>query len=205
MVIVFVVQVCEFEIFGDYFILFGVDRNNIGSDYFIFMLLCGELVIVVGVKFSVKRFGLNEFLVFINFVVLFVFFKYLFEGINFFYIYFWGIELLIVLKGILNVGFIDIVNKFFIVVLQEGDVFVFFKGLVYYQINLSCLFVIVYVVFSSFNFGIVFLFVILFGIGIFKVVYEIVFKVYKFVIDKFEVLFCNQGDFGNGGYVWVVI
>ncbi|XP_024388264.1 germin-like protein 9-3 [Physcomitrium patens] len=189
--IVFAAQACEPETLGDYFIPPGVDRNNIGSDYFTSTLLRGEPVIAAGAKFSAKRLGSNEFPVLTNLAVSSALLKYLPEGINPFHIHPRGTELLIVLKGTLNVGLIDTANKLFTAVLQEGDVFVFPKGLVHYQINLSRLPVIAYAAFSSSNPGTVSLPVTLFGTGIPKVVHETAFKVHKLVIDKLEAPFRN--------------
>ncbi|EXB38439.1 Germin-like protein 9-3 [Morus notabilis] len=44
-------------------------------------------------------------------------------------------ELLLVLEGALDVGFIDTTNKLFTQSLQAGDIFVFPKGLVHFQYN----------------------------------------------------------------------
>ncbi|CAN4119204.1 unnamed protein product [Withania somnifera] len=44
-------------------------------------------------------------------------------------------ELLFLMSGTLEVGFIDTTNKLFSQTLQTGDVFVFPKGLVHYQYN----------------------------------------------------------------------
>ncbi|OIT35872.1 PREDICTED: germin-like protein 9-3 [Nicotiana attenuata] len=44
-------------------------------------------------------------------------------------------ELLFLMSGTLQVGFIDTTNKFFNQTLQTGDVFVFPKGLVHFQYN----------------------------------------------------------------------
>ncbi|MQL98142.1 hypothetical protein Taro_030844 [Colocasia esculenta] len=44
-------------------------------------------------------------------------------------------ELLLVLKGWLEVGFVDSANKLFVQTLQTGDMFVFPKGLPHYQLN----------------------------------------------------------------------
>ncbi|KAM7269376.1 hypothetical protein ACFE04_024873 [Oxalis oulophora] len=44
-------------------------------------------------------------------------------------------ELLFVIQGSLNVGFIDTTNKLFTQTLQLGDIFVFPKGLVHFQFN----------------------------------------------------------------------
>ncbi|KAL2536380.1 Germin-like protein 9-3 [Forsythia ovata] len=44
-------------------------------------------------------------------------------------------ELLFVVEGSLEVGFVDTTNKLFTQTLQYGDIFVFPKGLVHYQYN----------------------------------------------------------------------
>ncbi|KAH7655182.1 Germin protein [Dioscorea alata] len=46
-------------------------------------------------------------------------------------------ELLIVIQGCLKVGLVDSTNKLFTQILQTGDIFVFPKGLVHFQINLD--------------------------------------------------------------------
>ncbi|KAK9279666.1 hypothetical protein L1049_013346 [Liquidambar formosana] len=44
-------------------------------------------------------------------------------------------ELLFLLDGTLEVGFVDTTNKLYVQTLQSGDMFVFPKGLVHYQYN----------------------------------------------------------------------
>ncbi|KAJ0083990.1 hypothetical protein Patl1_30385 [Pistacia atlantica] len=44
-------------------------------------------------------------------------------------------ELLFLVEGSLNVGFVDTTNKLFVQTLQTGDLFVFPKGLVHFQYN----------------------------------------------------------------------
>ncbi|KAL7202250.1 hypothetical protein ACSBR1_033845 [Camellia fascicularis] len=44
-------------------------------------------------------------------------------------------ELLFVMEGSMEVGFVDTANKLYIQTLQIGDMFVFPKGLVHYQYN----------------------------------------------------------------------
>lgn len=44
-------------------------------------------------------------------------------------------ELLLLLQGTLNVGFVDSTNKLYSQVLNTGDVFIFPKGLIHFQIN----------------------------------------------------------------------
>lgn len=176
----------------DFFVLVGIVKVMLMVDYFMFMVFCGVLVVVVLVKIVVKCIMLDMFFVLMGLGVLVVLIKYLLGGINLLYMYLCGMEVLYVMEGILMVGLVDISNKFFIKVLEVGDVFVFFKGMVYYQINFGYMFVMVFVSFSSFNFGIVLLFVILFGFGIFDEVYIVVFKVNEYVVNKLQVLFGMQ-------------
>ena len=44
-------------------------------------------------------------------------------------------ELLFLMKGSLQIGFMDTTNKLFIHTLQPGDMFVFPKGLMHFQLN----------------------------------------------------------------------
>ncbi|KAG0621702.1 hypothetical protein M758_3G042400 [Ceratodon purpureus] len=46
-------------------------------------------------------------------------------------------ELLLVVKGELYVGFVDTTNKLFAVILREGELFVFPRGLVHFQLNVG--------------------------------------------------------------------
>lgn len=66
-----------------------------------------------------------------------------------------GTETLVVLEGELFVGLIDTTNKLFTQTLQVGDIFVFPKGLVHFQINYGPVLVKGYASFSSSNAGLV--------------------------------------------------
>lgn len=89
-------------------------------------------------------------------------------------------------EGTLTVGLVDTTNKFFTKVLQVGDVFVFPRGLVHYQINLSNKPATVFVGFSSSNPGTVSLPPTLFGSGIPDNVHIAAFKVDQHVVNKLQ-------------------
>ncbi|MQM18788.1 hypothetical protein Taro_051782, partial [Colocasia esculenta] len=56
-------------------------------------------------------------------------------GINVLHTHLRSVELLVVVKGWLEVGFIDSTNKLFVQTPQTEDMFVFSKGLPHYQLN----------------------------------------------------------------------
>ncbi|MQL85243.1 hypothetical protein Taro_017760 [Colocasia esculenta] len=86
-------------------------------------------------------------------------------------------ELLLVVQGSLEVGFVDSANKLFVQTLQMGDMFVFPKGLPHYQLNRDGRYPAVAVsAFGSANAGTVALPKALFGSGIEKVVLAKSFK-----------------------------
>jgi len=94
-------------------------------------------------------------------------------------------ELLLVVQGRLEVGFIDTNNKLFNQVLHAGDMFVFPKGLVHFQINKDSKYPAVALsAFGSANAGTVTLPKILFASGIDKEVLAKSFKTENQVIDK---------------------
>lgn len=88
-------------------------------------------------------------------------------GINPAHIHPRSAELLFILKGKLRVGFVDCENKVFMKVIKEGDVFVFPKGLVHFQMNEEEeKDVVAVAAFGSANPGVVVLPTSLFGSGI---------------------------------------
>lgn len=100
-----------------------------------------------------------------------------------------GTELLYLIKGQLDVGLVDTSNKLYTQTLQEGDVFVFPKGLLHYQINLSPNVARAISAFSSSNPGTLSLPSALFSSGIPSVELETAFKVKAEVIHELESVF----------------
>ncbi|CAM6108259.1 unnamed protein product [Calypogeia fissa] len=98
-----------------------------------------------------------------------------------------GTDLLYVVEGILDVGFIDTTNKLFTKTLQAGDLFVFPEGLVHYQINYGKDYTVKAVaMFSSSNPGLVRLPDTLFKSGILRKVLEKAFGVGAHTIDHLQ-------------------
>jgi len=94
-------------------------------------------------------------------------------------------ELLLVIQGSLEVGLVDSNNKLFTQVLQTGDMFVFPKGLVHYQVNKDPNYPAVALsAFGSANAGTVVLPKTLFGNGLDKDVLAKSFKTDADTIDK---------------------
>ncbi|KAM0942268.1 hypothetical protein DsansV1_C15g0136471 [Dioscorea sansibarensis] len=103
-------------------------------------------------------------------------------------------ELLFILKGKLRVGFVDCENKVFMKVIKEGDVFVFPKGLVHFQMNEEeeeKKDVVAVAAFGSANPGVVVLPTSLFGSGIDNEVLIKSFKTDNVTIHK--LILANMG------------
>ena len=94
-------------------------------------------------------------------------------------------ELLLVIQGSLEVGFVDSNNKLFTQVLRTGDMFVFPKGLVHFQVNKDSKYpAVALAAFGSANAGTVVLPNALFSSGINKDVLAKSFKTDGDTIDK---------------------
>ncbi|KAH7655175.1 Germin protein [Dioscorea alata] len=94
-------------------------------------------------------------------------------------------ELLIVLQGWLKVGLVDSTNKLFTQILQTGDIFVFPKGLVHFQVNLDSRYpAVALAAFGSANAGTIQLTRALFASGIDNAVLAQSFKVDSNIIQK---------------------
>ncbi|KAK1286889.1 Germin-like protein 9-3 [Acorus calamus] len=94
-------------------------------------------------------------------------------------------ELLIVLQGTLEVGFVDTQNKLFVQTLQPADLFIFPKGLVHFQVNRDTEFPAVALgVFGSASAGTVSLPGSVFGSGISEEILAKAFKTDEGTISK---------------------
>lgn len=91
-----------------------------------------------------------------------------------------------VTEGVITVGLVDTNNKLYLKELKKGDLFVFPKGLVHFQINLSKKNAIAFVSFSSSSPGTQSLPLTLFGSGIPDIVHTTAFKVDNQVVDKLQ-------------------
>lgn len=97
-----------------------------------------------------------------------------------------GTETFFVTEGVITVGLVDTNNKLYLKELKKGDLFVFPKGLVHFQINLSKKNAIAFVSFSSSSPGTQSLPLTLFGSGIPDIVHTTAFKVDNQVVDKLQ-------------------
>ncbi|KAH0712902.1 hypothetical protein KY289_008861 [Solanum tuberosum] len=86
-------------------------------------------------KFSVTKVGKTEFPVLDGQSVSLAVLQFPRGSVNLPHIHPRAAELLFVVEGSLEVGFVDTTNKLYTQTLQVGDLFVFPKGLVHYQYN----------------------------------------------------------------------
>nr|BAD86503.1 germin-like protein [Physcomitrium patens]BAD86510.1 germin-like protein [Physcomitrium patens] len=186
MAVVFTAQATDLELTTDFFVSVGTNKANLTGDYFTSMDFRCEPQIPEGARVAVKKITSDTFPVLTGLGLSSAQIKYLPGGINPPHTHPRGTELLLVQKGTLTVGLVDTTNKFYTQVLRKGDVFVFPKGLVHYQINLGHKPVIAYVAFSSSNPGTVSLPATLFGSGIPDNVHMTAFKVDGGVVDSLQ-------------------
>lgn len=181
-------QASDPELTTDYYVNSTTDKTTVTSDYFTSKVFRGGITIPEGATVFTKRItsepdslpsltGLGVSVAMI---------KYLPGGTNPHHTHPRGTEVLYVMEGKLTVGLVDTTNKLFTQVLSVGDVFVFPKGLVHYQINLGSKPVVAYISFSSSNPGTVSLPATLFGSGIPDKVHKVAFKVDGHVVDKLQ-------------------
>lgn len=182
-------QASDPELTSDFFVAPGVDKATLTGDYFTSQVFRDGVNVVAPAKIGVKRITSDSFTVLTGLGVSSAMIKYLPGGINPHHTHPRGTEVLLVLEGELSVGLVDTTNKLFTKTLYQGDVFVFPKGLVHYQINMSSRPACVYVAFSSSNPGTVSIPVTLFGSGIPDNVHTAAFKVNNQVVDKLQAPF----------------
>lgn len=169
----------------------GVNKTTLTADYFTSTIFRGGITVVPPAKIAVKRItsALDSLPSLTGLGVSSALIKYLPGAINPLHTHPRGTEVLYLLEGTLTVGLVDTTTKFFTKVLEKGDVFVFPKGLVHYQINLGKKPACAYVSFSSSNPGTVSLPATLFGSGIPDDVHMAAFKVNGYVVDQLQLPF----------------
>ncbi|KAG0604265.1 hypothetical protein M758_10G157900 [Ceratodon purpureus] len=182
-------QASDPELTTDFFLPAGTNKSTITGDYFTDQSLRSGAGLAPPAKFAIKRVNSESFPALTGLGVSTALLEYLPGGINTLHTHPRGTEALTVLKGTLTVGLIDSTNKLYTKVLKKYDVFVFPKGLVHYQINLSKHTVIAYAAFSSSNPGTISLPANLFGSAIADVVLQTAFKVPLSVIDELRAPF----------------
>jgi quercetin dioxygenase-like cupin family protein len=182
-------QAADPELITDFFLPPGTNKSTITGDYFTNESLRSGAGLVAPAKVAIKRVNSETFPALTGLGVSTALVEYLPGGINNVHTHPRGTEVLTVLKGKLTVGLIDSSNKLYTKVLKKSDIFVFPRGLVHYQINLSNHTVIAYAAFSSSNPGTISLPANLFGSAIADIVLETAFKVPLSVIDELQAPF----------------
>ncbi|KAI6707436.1 hypothetical protein NL676_010398 [Syzygium grande] len=126
------------DILTDFLVPLSLNASNVTRQYFTFTNfryfeakanLTGRTTAIIA-KATLKEFpALNGQSVSVDKII------YPPSGINPPHTHPWSAELLIVLEGILEVGFVDTENQLFLQTLQAHDLFIFPKGLVHFQVN----------------------------------------------------------------------
>jgi quercetin dioxygenase-like cupin family protein len=186
MVMVFNARASDPELTTDFFVPDGTNKSTITGDYFTSTILRNGTGLVSPAKFAIKRVNSEAFTALTGLGISTALLEYLPGGINTLHTHPRGTEVLTVVTGELNVGLVDSGNKLYTKVLQKYDVFVFPKGLVHYQINLSNETVFAYAAFSSSNPGTISLPGNIFASGIEDIVLDAAFKVKNDIIDQLQ-------------------
>ncbi|KAF5447479.1 hypothetical protein F2P56_033033 [Juglans regia] len=111
------------------------NSTNLDGNYFTFIGLRGVLFNNTLPNFKVTKASMAEFPALNGQSVSFAILKYPAGGLNPPHTHPRSAELLFLVEGSLEVGFIDTTNKLYNQTLQVGDMFIFPKGLVHFQYN----------------------------------------------------------------------
>ncbi|KAI9107718.1 hypothetical protein K1719_021381 [Acacia pycnantha] len=128
--------------------------DNVAGDFFTFTGF-RSLTQPPPTTFTVTKASMKEFRVLVGQSVSYAALQFPAFSINPLHTHPRSAELLLVAQGTLQVGFLDTTNKLFTSSLEEGDMFIFPKGLVHFQINLSNQTTLALSAFGSANPGIV--------------------------------------------------
>ncbi|KAM3398863.1 germin-like protein 9-3 [Capsicum galapagoense] len=112
-----------------------VEVPSVDASYFTFLGLRGLIGAPPPEKFKATKASMAEFPALNGQSVSYAILQYPSGSVNPVHTHPRSAELLLLMSGTLEVGFIDTTNKIFTQTLQTGDVFVFPKGLVHYQYN----------------------------------------------------------------------
>ncbi|KAF3671394.1 putative germin-like protein 9-2 [Capsicum chinense] len=112
-----------------------VEVPSVDASYFTFSGLRGLIGAPPPEKFKATKASMAEFPALNGQSVSYAILQYPSGSVNPVHTHPRSAELLLLMSGTLEVGFIDTTNKIFTQTLQTGDVFVFPKGLVHYQYN----------------------------------------------------------------------
>ncbi|XP_024540067.1 germin-like protein 5-1 [Selaginella moellendorffii] len=95
-------------------------------------------------------------------------------------------ELIYIMEGTVQAGFVDTTNKLFLKTLQKGDLFVVPRGLVHFQWNVGATPATIFATFNSQNPGVERLEITLFGSGIPDAVLAASFRLNQSVINELK-------------------
>jgi len=180
------VEASDPELTTDFFAPSGTNKSTLTGDYFTSQTLRNGTGLAKPAKYAIKRVNSEVFPALTGLGVSTALLEYRPGGINTLHTHPRGTEVLTLAQGKLHVGLVDSSNKLYTQVLLPGDVFVFPKGLVHYQINLGKHTAIAYAAFSSSNPGTISLPGNIFASGIEDVVLQAAFKVDANVIDQLQ-------------------
>ncbi|XP_058088859.1 germin-like protein 9-3 [Magnolia sinica] len=111
------------------------NRNSVNGTFFTFTGMRAPLRVGLPKAFNVTKASLTQFPALDGQSVSYALLQYPSKGVNPPHTHPRAAELLLVIAGCLEVGFVDTTNKLYTQTLQTGDMFIFPKGLVHYQYN----------------------------------------------------------------------
>ncbi|KAG6557495.1 hypothetical protein Mapa_000768 [Marchantia paleacea] len=123
------------DLVSDFFVPEGVNISTIDGNYFTFTGFRSGVPMESGKKFGISKATLATFPALTGLGVSYALLSYLPGGLNALHTHPRASEILYLISGTLEVGVIDSTNKLYSQTLSAGDLFVFPKGLVHYQIN----------------------------------------------------------------------
>ncbi|XP_010068830.2 germin-like protein 9-3 [Eucalyptus grandis] len=155
------------DILTDFVVPPNVNNSNLNGSFFTYT---GMRSLVGGnppTTFTVTKASLNEFPALDGQSVSYAVLEFPAGSVNPPHTHPRGSELLFLIYGSLQVGFVDTTNKLFNQTLQTGDIFIFPKGLVHFQYNANQTdFAVAVSAFGSASAGLVSIPVTVFGTGI---------------------------------------
>ncbi|KAG6550221.1 hypothetical protein Mapa_008181 [Marchantia paleacea] len=128
------VHAADPDIVTDFIVPAGVNASSLDGSFFTSTVL-RHVPLLNGTAATVTPVNSKVFPALDGLGVSFAMLQYPPQTLNALHTHPRGSELLYIVQGVLDVGLIDSTNKLFSQTLHEGDLFVFPKGLVHFQIN----------------------------------------------------------------------
>ena len=169
----------------DLIFYFRVSNNTVNGSFFTYTGLRGVLG-QIPKSFKATKVTIDEFPSLNGQSISYALFQYPAGSINPPHTYPRAAELLFLVSGTLQVGFVDTKHKLYAQNLQAGDVFVFRKGLIHYQYNPQPVTAVAISAFASANAGTVSVPLSVFGTGIDVVILAKAFKTDVNTIKKIQ-------------------